>query len=111
MRGLPSWLGRALLAAVIATSAIAAAVPDATEATRETTLRSGDATTALRIDQPATNEEGLRFAIGSSGTGSDAEAPSDPPVINATYTFERNAEPGTVTVRVTYHVPPSISGL
>jgi hypothetical protein len=111
MRGLPPWLGRALLAAVIATSAIAAAVPDATGAARETTLRTGDATTALRIDRPATNGEGLRFAVGSSGTGSDAEGPSDPPVIDATYTFERTAEPGTVTVRVTYDVPPSISGL
>ena len=111
MERLISRVSRAFLVVVIVTSVVVTAVPSTAEGAGGDALRSGDEAAAVWTDRSVVDERRGRLTGGLSGADSDAEMQSDPPVINATYAFERNPDPGVVTVRVTYDVPESITGL
>ena len=111
MERLISRVSRTFLVAVIVTSVIVTAVPSTAEGAGGDAFRSGDETTPVWTDRSVVDERSGRLTGGLSGADSNAELQSDPPVINATYAFERNRDPGVVTVRVTYDVPESVTGL
>jgi len=101
MRRVTSRVGSALLAAVVVTGLVVAAVPTTADGAGGTTLRTGGEANAVWT----TDGRNGRLTGGPSVTRSDQST------INATYTFERTPDPGVVAVRVTYDVPRSVTGL